>query len=288
MLTKAISIFSLVFILGMTCSMALALDAALVSGALLHLDAREQTEKDVTWKNRGKAGGEIPATGKPPVLEEGDIKIPALGINEPAKWYTLKESNSTFSGPAGDPIPKLAIEAWTLEILAKRNGEKFLEEHHLVGFQTDPRENVQGIRIRLKDGAGMIDMWTMGKKNGKAVWYDQGELGIDIKKDEWHWMAFVWNNGQSLVIYQDGKQVGKNEAKASTVEFDAKTPIDSISIGANHFDERRRAFNGSFAIVRVYDKALSAVEIMKNIRGTFAVKPANKLAATWGKVKTSF
>ena len=268
----------------------MALAQFLVPGALLNLDAREQNEGDKAWKNLGEAGGEILATGKGPVLEEGNIKIPALGINELAKWYTLEESNSTFSAPAGDPVTKLAIEDWTLEILARRNGEKWpgIQEHHLVGFQTDPREQVQGIRIRLKDGTGTLDMWTMGKKNGKAVWYTPDELGIDIKKDEWHWMAFVWTNGKSLTTYQDGKQVGKNEAKASTVQFDNNTPIDSISIGANHFDERRRAFNGSFAIVRVYDKALSTAEINKNIRGTFAVEPANKLATTWGKVKTRY
>jgi len=288
-LINTITTFSVVFVLAMTCRMAFALDVALVPGVLLHLDAREQSEEDETWKNLGEAGGEIPATGSAPVLEEGNIKIPVLGVDEPAKWYTSTESNSTFSGPAGDPIPKLALEDWTLELLVRRNGEKWqgIQEHHLVGFQTEPREQVQGIRIRVRDGTGTCDMWTMGKKNGKAVWYDPGELNIDIKKGEWHWIAFVWTNGKSLLTYQDGKQVNKNEAKASTVEFDASIPIDAISIGANHFDERRRAFNGSFAVVRVYDKTLSATEINKNIKGTFAVELANKLAITWGKVKIS-
>ena len=284
---KTTLVIGIMFALVMTYQMTFALESALVPGAVLHLDAREQTEKDETWKNLAELGGEIPATGTLPVLEDGEIKIPALGITKQAKWYTLTESNSTFSGPAGEPVPQLALEDWTLEILAQREGEKWpgINEHHLVGFQSTPREQVQGIRIRLKDGSGNIDMWTMGKKNGKAVWYTADELGIDIKKDEWHWMSFVWTNGESLEIYQDGKQVAKNEAKASTVEFDAKTPIDAISIGANHFDEKRRAFNGSFAIVRLYDKALSAEEIMKNIKGTFAVELVNKITITWGEVK---
>ena len=286
--TKVFAVLSLVFVLAMACPITLA--QMLVQDAVLYLDAREQNEEDKTWKNLGLAGGEIPATGTPPVLEEGNIDIPVLGINKPAKWYTLKESKSTFSGPAGEPIPKLALEDWTLEMLVRRNGEKWegINEHHLVGFQSTPREQVQGIRVRVRDGAGTFDMWTMGKKNGKAVWYDQGELSIDIKINEWHWIAFVWTNGQALVTYQDGKQVGKNEAKASTVEFDASMPIDAISIGANHFDERHRAFNGSFAIVRVYDKALSEAGINRNIRGTFAIEPADKLTMSWGKVKISY
>jgi len=286
--TKGFAVLSLVFVPAIACPMAFS--QMLVKDAVLYLDAREQNEEDETWKNLGLAGGEIPATENAPLLEEGNIEIPALGTNKPAKWYTLKESKSTFSGPAGDPVPKLALEDWTIEMLVRRNGEKWegIQEHHLVGFQSTPRESVQGIRVRVRDGTGTFDMWTMGKKNGKAVWYDPGELSIDIKINEWHWIAFVWTNGKSLVTYQDGKQVGKNEAKASTVEFDANTPIDAISIGANHFDEWHRAFNGSFAIVRVYDKALSETEINKNIRGTFAIEPANKLAAIWGKVKIRY
>lgn len=60
------------------------------------------------------------------------------------------------------------------------------------------------------------------------------------------------------------------------------------SIGANSFDERRRTFNGSFAIVRAYDKALTEAEINQNISGAFAVDPADKLSTTWAKVKHGF
>ena len=64
-------------------------------------------------------------------------------------------------------------------------------------------------------------------------------------------------------------------------------PIDAISIGANHRDERARSFNGSIAIVRVYDKALTAAEVLDNIRWTvvLSVDPAEHLAATWGSIK---
>ena len=94
----------------------------------------------------------------------------------------------------------------------------------------------------------------------------------------------VGTSGKSIVAYQDGKKVSEQAG----FEFDKKLPIDDISIGANSYDERRRTFNGSFAIVRAYDKALSEAEINQNIGGTFAVDPTDKLSTTWAKVKRGY
>ena len=72
----------------------------------------------------------------------------------------------------------------------------------------------------------------------------------------WTWVTIVGTDKKSIVAYQDGKEV----AKGPGVDFDNRLPLNDISIGANSFDERRRTFNGSFSIVRVYDKALTPVE----------------------------
>ena len=70
------------------------------------------------------------------------------------------------------------------------------------------------------------------------------------------------------------------------MDFDNRLPLNDISIGANSYDERRRTFNGSFSIVRVYDKALTADQVMSNARGVFlAVEPGGKLLTTWAKLK---
>ena len=45
-------------------------------------------------------------------------------------------------------------------------------------------------------------------------------------------------------------------------------PIDDISIGSFSYDERERNFNGSFSIVRVYDRPLSPDEVLQNIGAT--------------------
>ena len=45
-----------------------------------------------------------------------------------------------------------------------------------------------------------------------------------------------------------------------------KGSVEDISIGANSHAERLHTSNGSFAIVRIYDKALTETEIKGNIR----------------------
>ncbi|HIM11169.1 TPA: hypothetical protein EYM26_10235 [Candidatus Poribacteria bacterium] len=107
-----------------------------------------------------------------------------------------------------------------------------------------------------------------------------------MKLDEgvWTWLAIVGTNEKSIVAYQDGKQVSKQPG----FPFQKKWVLNDISIGANSHSERRRTFNGSFAIVRVYDKALTEAQIRENIDSAFAVDVADKLSTTWARVKDQF
>ena len=270
------SIYTIVFLLSIVCSLAL---ANVVPDPVLYLDASDNPADPKAWKNLGTEGGELLAADKPMVLEEGEIKIPALGIVQPnAKYYTAKESHSTFGGPPQKNTP-LFFEDWTLEFLCRRNGDFFVEEHHFAGFQNSPREGKQGIRLWIVGGQNLdISVHAGGGKQGVQP------LNLKLEEGVWTWIAVVGTSGKSIVAYQDGKEVSKQAG----FEFDKKLPINDISIGANSFDERRRTFNGSFAIVRAYDKALTEAEINQNISGTFAVDPADKLSTTWASVKHGY
>ena len=270
------SIYTIVFLLSIVCSLAF---ANVVPDPVLYLDASDNPADPKAWKNLGTEGGELLAADKPMVLEEGEIKIPALGIVQPnAKYYTTKESHSTFGGPPQKNTP-LFFEDWTLEFLCRRNGDFFVEEHHFAGFQNSPREGKQGIRLWIVGGQNLdISIHAGGGKQGVQP------LNLKLEEGVWTWIAVVGTSGKSIVAYQDGKEVSKQAG----FEFDKKLPINDISIGANSFDERRRTFNGSFAIVRAYDKALTEAEINQNISGTFAVDPADKLSTTWASVKHGY
>ena len=271
-----ISIYTTLLFLSMICSIAF---ANIVADPVLYLDASDNPADPKAWKNLGTEGGELLAADKPMILEEGEIKIPALGIVQPdAKYYTAKESHSTFGGPPQKNTP-IFFEDWTLEFLCRRNGDFFLEEHHFAGFQNSPREGKQGIRLWIVGGQNLdISIHAKGGKQGVQP------LNLKLEEGVWTWIAIVGTSGKSIVAYQDGKEVSKQAG----FEFDKKLPINDISIGANSFDERRRTFNGSFAIVRAYDKALTEAEINQNISGTFAVDPADKLSTTWARVKHGY
>lgn len=271
-----ISIFTTIFFLMMACAIGF---ANVVPDPVLYLNAADNPAHPDAWGNLGTEGGELLAADKPMALEEGAIKIPALGIDQPnVKYYTATESHSTFGGPPQKNTP-LFFEDWTLEFLCRRNGDFFVEEHHFAGFQNSPREGKQGIRLWITGGQNLdTSIHADGGKQGVQP------LNIVLAQGEWTWIAIVGTSGDSIVAYQDGKEVSKQAG----FEFDKGLPIDDISIGANSFDERRRTFNGSFAIVRAYDKALTEAEVNQNISGTFAVDPADKLSTTWANVKRGY
>ena len=271
-----ISICITLFLLSIACPNVF---AQVIEDPVLYLNAADNPAHPKAWENLGTEGGELLAADTAPELEEGTIKIAALGINEQnVKYYTTKESLQTWGGPPAKNTP-LFFEDWTLEFLCKRNGDFFVEEHHFAGFQNSPREGKQGIRFWIQDGLNLgISIHAKGAKQGVQP------LNLKLELDTWTWLTVVGTSGKSIVAYQDGKEVSKQPG----FEFDKKLPINDISIGANSFDERRRTFNGSFAIIRAYDKALTEAEVNQNIGGTFAVDPGDKLSTTWARVKRGY
>ena len=100
---------------------------------MLYLDAANNPAHPDAWTNLGTAGGELSGLDTPPVLEEGAIEIPSLGIAVPdAKFYTHMESGQAFGGP--DDGIQLSYDDFTVEMLLRRNGDLLAEEHHIAGF----------------------------------------------------------------------------------------------------------------------------------------------------------
>lgn len=275
---RVIATFTTIFILAMASAIAY---AGAVPGAVLFLDASDNADHPKAWKNLGEAGGSLPAANTAPKLEEGPIKIARLGINErKAMYYTAKASLQTFGGPV-HKNPKLYLADWTFEFLCKRNGNLFVEEHHFAGFQNSPREGAQGIRFWLLGGGQELGISIHAKGSKQAP----EAIKIQLEQDVWTWITLVGKNKKSIVAYQDGREI----TKQGGFDWNVKLPINEISIGANSHSERRRTFNGSFSMVRVYDKALTPAQVTQNARGAFlSVEPGDKLSTTWGRLKNGF
>ena len=274
-----IVVFILIFVLGLTGSPAVA--QKVIPGAVIHLDAREQNKREIAWKNLGLAGGKMPADNEVPELEAGKIRIPALGIDEDARWYTATRKSETFGGPP-DVLPKLQLEDWTMEILIKRNGPKWPDlvvASQVLGFRARDRE-LQHFQVSLNGpDTGELIARFKGRANDKGKWLIPEDLGIDIKEKEWHWIAFVFTDRKTVETYQDGEKVGMVEINQN---FDPEEPV-WLSIFCSH--DRDRNFNGSIAILRIYDRPLSRDELLQNITGKLAVEPTDKLTTTWARVK---
>ena len=271
---KVMSILGAAFLMGTLCTVAL---ADIVPGAVLYLDARDNPTHPDAWTNLAGDGGAIPPMTLQPALEEGPIKIPDIGINErKTKYYTARKSAEMYGTKAF--ASPLGLEDWTIEFLVRRNGDLFREEHQLAGINTLP-EGRQGFRLGFKDG----DTLGIGIYQGGA----DMSIASNVRLEEgvWNWIALTGEDKKEILVYQNGREVSKQPG----VDFDKKIPLRVITIGSFSPGEKNRNFNGSFALFRVYDKALTENELIQNINAWsgLAVQPDEKLATSWGTLKTA-
>ena len=270
---RVMTILSTVFFLATFCVIAL---GQVVPDAVLYLDARDNPAHPDAWANLGTAGGELQGTNDAPeLLEEAAIEIPDIAFTlEDAKYYTATGTNQTFGGPP-ETNPDLVLGNWTMEFLAKRNGNFFERENGFAGFRPGSDWG-KGIFLAVYDNAeGLcLDYWPDWRC---------APAGVEMLEGVWTWITFTGDE-DAVIAYKDGEEVARDVSRT----FDNTEAINGICIFGKALDERARTFNGSLAIVRVYDKALSAAEVMGNIEGAAAVDPASKLTTTWGREKTRY
>ena len=250
--------------------------AAPVPGALLYLDARDNPAHPAAWANLGAAGGELPPMHTAPELEEGPIRIPDLRIKEPKiQYYTATKSAHMFGTKSLDP--PLYLEDWTLEFLLSRNGNLFEEEHQLAGGNTLP-EGRQGLRFIVgADDKLQVGVYHRGVDTTLLT-------NLMFEKGIWMWVAIVAEDKKSICVYQNGVKINQFPG----IDWQGDIALRTITIGSMSPNQRRRNFNGSFSLVRIYDKSLNEGEIMQNIDfwSGLSVDPAAKLATTWAVLKT--
>ena len=284
---KLVSIFSMVFFLAIAGTMAL----SFVPDAQYWLDASDNPAHPDGWTNLGTAGGVMPGGEKgSPILE------PASGPDGgPA--YTVMEHGQCFGRDAWgilhrDTAVSLVFENWTVEVWMKRNGPAFGGgEHQFLGFMDTPWAPRQGIIFRFDDlnegpDTGKVRILIIGLKgDGEHIFPE-----VDIGLEEWHQIAFTYDNGTSLLqSYMDGKPVGDPIELIQDFSTDVEMKNNAV-FRSDPGDEDNRVFNGSINLVRLYDRPLSDAEILENFRNprAVAVEPASNFSTTWGNVKARY
>ncbi len=132
--------------------------------------------------------------------------------------------------------------------------------------------------VRQKAVAGCIDI---------AV-----EIEFALSDGNWHHIVYaIEDAGEHKVsIYMDGEPqeiiVGKESKLDNFIPF-----VQPVYIGAaNNRGNVERHFPGLIDEVRIYDRPLTADEVVNNFESKvgLSVEPANKLSIMWGTLKTTF
>ena len=287
------TIISLTLIMVLTSSMAFA--ASPVKRPVLYFNPLEtrQEKGDNSWKNAGKAGGEISKGEAKPVLEMGPIEIPSIGLKaDDAAWYTATRSKTVFANEAEDrKAPVLNLEDFTIGLLMRVNGPYFAEENIVIGIQTEgkipPRAHEQNVRIWLDvQGKGIVQNVSIAQNVIQARHdFSNRRNKLKLGSNEWHWIHIVFESGVSVTTYLDGTEAASNPTE---VKFDPAHNLNLHGIFTSNFEVQQRTCNCSIAIYRVYDRVLTADEVSKNVRNSLSVDPAGKLAVTWAEMKRGF
>ena len=277
---RVVAMCCMVFFMTVTCIIGVS-----QADMVIDLDASNNPDHPNAWTNLGTAGGAFLGNDEPPALEEGTIEIPALGYVQPnAKYYTAKATRQIWGGPVG-ANPEVKVTHWSFEFIVKRNGEGFDPEHQFFGFHSsEPLWG--GTYMSISDGS---TLWFAHPPPhvGPAVedveewWRGSEDYGLRLNQGEWTWIV-ITSNEDTFRVYQDGVEI----AKDTPLPFDGGNAIDDIAIGAGMYEERARNFNGSFSLVRVYNRALSADEVQ--LGPATAVESVGKLTTTWGRVKATY
>ncbi len=97
---------------------------------------------------------------------------------------------------------------------------------------------------------------------------------------QWYYLVLTQDQDKDI-MYIDGEKDGEADS-GGAVKMDFSSV--GMSIGAN--SGSNNFFNGSIDEVKMWSVALTASEIKKNMDQALAVQAHNKLATTWGNIKS--
>ena len=108
----------------------------------------------------------------------------------------------------GTTRQSLNLEDFTMGLLVRVNGGLLAQEHHLIGLQASPREQVQNMRIWLDNG-GSGDFQNVSIAQGAIGAREDlghGKTRLSVGNGEWHWAHFVFESGDEVTTYIDGEE----------------------------------------------------------------------------------
>jgi hypothetical protein len=125
--------------------------------------------------------------------------------------------------------------------------------------------------ISKTDNGGLASNWSYGLRtaaNG-STYLEVGNGTTSIQSpsftaetDTWYQVVGVWTNvaSKSIALYKNGELVGSNAHTFTSVKNSSR----GLYLGSYNGGEYSQWFNGRMGVVRQYNKALSAAEVLQN------------------------
>jgi hypothetical protein len=204
---------------------------------------------------------------------DGEVVMDASDSGNNAK---LVGSLGFAEGPVGDALVFTAA------------ADNYVEIPALGGFEFASVE-CYAFEAAFAGIQGIIStwMWTAGKVHykfqGNQIQVDKNggqKIVFAAETEKWYHIIYTTNpEDNELKLYVDGELVAEGVAGAQPENMDERR------IGSEH---NGRYLNGMIDNVRIYDRVLSADEVMQNLEAKAnltPVEPAGKLSTTWAALK---
>lgn len=163
-------------------------------------------------------------------------------------------------------------------------------EEMTIEFWFKPTERIAGgnridLMYRLQGGGRPhITFNRAGIVFGCYLATNAGELEVlstyDAFEPQWYYLV-ISQNQDTAVVYIDGKKDGEtNTGAPARMDFGTVGMSIAANVGNANF------FNGSIDELKMRSVALTAEEVKKNMDQALAVEAHDKLATTWGQIKS--
>jgi len=235
-----------------------AIDSANIAGAWLFDEGSGDVANDSsTNDNNGKLVGD-------PQWVDGVFGT-ALDFNGTSDYVEIPDSESL------DIVNAITISAWMYKRTDDIHGGTILGKWKQVG------DVWSYVLYGLGDGGGGFRLrWSDGSQTNLEGPYN-------LPNEEWVHYAATYD-GSTMIVFQNGEEIVQTGANKEINVTD-----NPLWIGNDGYQQH---FNGILDEVAIFDVALSVNEIQNlmdtGIAGVLAVSPSDKMALTWGNIKTDY
>jgi hypothetical protein len=262
------TVFALVSLIGLVWCADLANGQVVTEGLISYWTFDKADIEGITVKDI--FGGQDAAMMGDPAIVEGKVGD-ALEFDGISDWLLVSDDINAVK----IPTKEITLEAWVYP-------EHFIEWGGYISC--------------FQDNGSFEKGWTLGTNNQISFAIstenpDDGDGTLSYVKvgaldtGKWYHVVGVYD-GATIEVYIDGKLKATSGIHSGDIAY---PPNAFLTIGIYKDDNEHFPHKGKIDEVRLYEKALSEDEVLRNYaaEGFMSVESSGKLSLTWGEIKAS-